>query len=409
MTMPAQETCAVSILERWSQLYFNWVHTNNLIYNQCWEDPRLDRKALDIQPDDTILVITSAGCNALDYVLMGPERVYAVDMNPRQNAVLELKMAGIRNLDYATFFQLFGRGRLADFDRVYESHLRGSLTKPTQHFWDRHRRYFRGEGFRKSFYFYGSSGYFAWLVNLYLRSKKSLREGVREMLGTTTVDEQREVYETYIRQHLWNQFIRWAIGRDATLAMVGVPKAQRKQVERYYEGGIAQFMNEAIESVFARLPFGDNYFWRVYLTGEYTPECCPEYLKENNFYALKDGLIDRVHVETNTLQGFLDRGRTPISKFVLLDHMDWMASHVHDALVSEWETFVACARPGSRVIWRSGGLDVDYVDPMVIRMNGAKQRVGELLTYHHGLAAELHTQDRVHTYGSFYIADLATA
>ena len=33
--------------------------------------------------------------------------------------------------------------------------------------------------------------------------------------------------------------------------------------------------------------------------------------------------------------------------------------------------------------------------------------VGELLTYHRRLAAELHEKDRVHTYGSFHIADLA--
>ena len=50
---------------------FNFVHQHNLVYNTCWEDPRLDRVAMDIGPNDNILVITSAGCNALDYALMG--------------------------------------------------------------------------------------------------------------------------------------------------------------------------------------------------------------------------------------------------------------------------------------------------------------------------------------------------
>ena len=39
---------------------FNFVHQNNLVYNTCWEDPRLDRVAMDIGPKDNILVITSA-------------------------------------------------------------------------------------------------------------------------------------------------------------------------------------------------------------------------------------------------------------------------------------------------------------------------------------------------------------
>ncbi len=64
---------------------------------------RLDRQALELKSTDRVLVITSAGCNALDYVLAGAGQVYAVDMNPRQNALLELKLSGIRNLQYEDF------------------------------------------------------------------------------------------------------------------------------------------------------------------------------------------------------------------------------------------------------------------------------------------------------------------
>ena len=40
-------------------------------------------------------------------------------------------------------------------------------------------------------------------------------------------------------------------------------------------------------------------------------------------------------------------------------------------------------------------------------VNGKPVRVGELLTYDRTLAEELHSRCRVHTYGSFHIADLA--
>jgi hypothetical protein len=45
--------------------WFNFVHRRNLVYNACWEDPRIDRQALAIGPRDTLAVITSAGCNVL--------------------------------------------------------------------------------------------------------------------------------------------------------------------------------------------------------------------------------------------------------------------------------------------------------------------------------------------------------
>ena len=38
-------------------------------------------------------MLTSAGCNALDYLLDGPAEIHAVDVNFRQNALLELKAA----------------------------------------------------------------------------------------------------------------------------------------------------------------------------------------------------------------------------------------------------------------------------------------------------------------------------
>ena len=78
-----------------------------------------------------------------------------------------------------------------------------------------------------------------------------------------------------------------------------MPRAQRNQIEAQYEGGIAQFVYDCVEAVFARLPLADNYFWRVYMTGHYTPDCCPEYLKPENFQKLRDGLADRIEVHTD--------------------------------------------------------------------------------------------------------------
>jgi len=51
-----------------SRWFFNQIHSRYLIYNQCWEDPAIDNEVLNIGPDDRLVMITSAGCNALDYL-----------------------------------------------------------------------------------------------------------------------------------------------------------------------------------------------------------------------------------------------------------------------------------------------------------------------------------------------------
>lgn len=395
----------MSALDWFSGRIFKHVHGNNLVYNTCWEDPRLDRVALDLGPDDNVLVITSAGCNALDYALCSPNHVYAVDMNYRQNALLELKQAGIRGLEFEDFFKMFGDGRLPGVREIYRQKLRKHLSGPSQIYWDKYIRFFDSK--RTPFYFRGTSGAFAKWIKFYTDYVRGLRPHLDAALNAKTLEEQRSIYETKLKDKFWTGLIRFFMDRDTTLSMLGVPKAQRKQIETQYRGGVVQFIEDCVEAVFARLPLADNYFWRVYMTGSYTRQCCPEYLKPDNFQRLKAGLVDRVTTHTDSVQAFLERHKGRISRFVLLDHMDWLADKLFPILELEWQSILDRAAPGTRILWRSGGLRTDFLEQVQVQVDGRLRHLPELLNLNPDLASELHKKDRVHTYGSFYIADLA--
>ncbi len=386
---------------------FSFVHRRNLVYNTCWEDPRLDRQALGLSADDTVLVITSAGCNALDYALQAPREVHAVDMNPLQNALLELKAAAIRRIEFDDFFQVFGSGFHPRWRELYQDAVRPALPGWCRPIWDRRESFFDGTGRRKSFYFRGTSGFFAWLIGAYMNRSAPLRDAIEAILEADSVEQQAEIYDSRkVSQLLFSRPLRWTLRRDTTMAMLGVPRSQRLQIDREYPGGISGFIQDRIETVFKRIPLKDNYFWRVYLTGSYTRECCPEYLKADHFEALKIGLIDRVSTHTATVQGFLENHPGTISRFVLLDHMDWLYENHPQALRGEWQSILNRSAPHTRILWRSAALNVDFVNPLTVNAAGKPIRVGDLLCYHSALAEKLHQADRVHTYGSFYIADL---
>jgi len=87
--------------------------------------------------------------------------------------------------------------------------------------------------------------------------------------------------------------------------------------------------------------------------------------------------------------------------------MDWLSHARPDLLQSEWQAIVDRARPNARILWRSAGFQVDFVDPIRVQRSQQTQTVGDLLEYRTTLAQDCHRRDRVHTYGSFYIADLA--
>ena len=253
---------------------FKIVHGHNLVYNTCWEDPRLDHQAMKLTPDDTVLVITSAGCNALDYALAGPKQVVAVDMNPRQNALLELKLAGIRSLEFEDFFAMFGDGRLPGAERSTKTSCGPRSAEWPRRYWDRWIEFFEPKN-RRPFYFRGTCGTFAMLINLYFNRVAKLRPRINELLECTTLDQQQEIYDRYIRDRIWSRPVRFAMRRDTVLSLLGVPRPQRHQIETQYPGGINQFVRDCLDAVFARLPLADNYFWRVYMTGRYTPRVLP--------------------------------------------------------------------------------------------------------------------------------------
>jgi S-adenosylmethionine-diacylglycerol 3-amino-3-carboxypropyl transferase len=363
----------------------------------------LDREVMGLNEEDDLVLITSAGCNALDYALDNPRSIHAVDMNFRQNALLELKIAGIRSLDFEAFFSLFGEGGHSDFRQWYSQRLRVQLSPQAQQYWDARTHFFERRNAEASFYHRGTTGIFGKMLVAYCRMTGVYDDALR-LFAASSIDEQRNIYFNRVKPRFWGRGIKGALSTDLALSLIGVPKAQRDHLETTCSQDVSEFMEECMEAVFTRLSTEDNYFWRLYLFGRYSKECCPEYLKEANFERLKSGLVDRVHIATSDMTSFLKGHPESFSRFVLLDHMDWLSTQSSELLLEEWQAIFDRARPGAMALWRSGGSRVDYVDPLVIQRGGAKKQVGDLLEYDTTRAAACHSRDRVHTYGSFYIA-----
>src|SRR5438045_2806349 len=77
-------------------------------YSTCWEDAEILREALQVQPGDTCLSIISGGCNTLSLLLDDPARVVALDFNPNQCHLLQLRMAAYGELDHGGKLELLG-------------------------------------------------------------------------------------------------------------------------------------------------------------------------------------------------------------------------------------------------------------------------------------------------------------
>jgi S-adenosylmethionine-diacylglycerol 3-amino-3-carboxypropyl transferase len=374
-------------------LFFNIVHNRCLIYNVCWEDPRIDRQLLGLKSDSRVVVVTSAGCNTLDYLLDSPAEIHAVDVNPRQNALLHFKLALIEQGDFDDLFALFGIGSHQRFREIYAL-LRKRLPFFAQTFWDEKIHYFDSTNKKKSFYYHGTSGSIAWILKRYLLGSNKNAVHFFDLLDAQNLQEQKEIYYK-IEPLLWGRFSSWLVKQPLTLAMVGVPRPQLRLIKEQYQDGVLGYVSDKLKHVFTEVLIRDNYFWRVYLYGSYTRRCCPNYLKEENFPLLRAN-TGRVHIHNTTISAFLTKNPGVYSHFVLLDHQDWLAWHDPEALREEWCLLLQNSRPGSKILMRTAGLDISFLPQM------AKSS----LRFFPELTETLHKQDRVGTYGSVHLAEV---
>lgn len=385
---------APSLKQRMYDAWFRHVHGSKLIYNTCWEDPRADRALLGLAPGSRVAMITSAGCNALDYLLDDPAAVHCVDLNPRQNALLELKIAALRRLEFDDLFQVFGEGRHPRFAQLYRQALRPGLSAAAADYWDRHGDWFDGRG-RGSFYFRGASGDVAWLVRRLLKlTRPRLRQELLALFEAPDLAAQKAQYAR-IEPRLFGPVLRTLIRQPWTLSLLGVPRAQRDLITRQYPGGVSAFVQDKLRWLLTELPIRDNYFWRLYLHGRYTRACCPNYLRPEHHATLRDR-VERIGVHTTSFTRFLEAEQPPFTHFVLLDHQDWLWAHDHAALDSEWRWILKRSAPGARVLLRSAALRVEFLPEFAS---------AQLLPQ---IAAERwHPRDRVGTYGSTLLAEVA--
>ena len=257
---------------------------NDFIYAFTWEDSRVDLRLLKINTDDVILCLTSAGDNLLDYIYAAnPRRVHAVDLNPSQNHLLELKVAAYRALAYDDFWKMFGDGRHPNFRNLLIHKMSPFMSSQAMQFWLSRTDVFTG---KHGLYEHGGSGHAIKLVR-YLVRLFGLSDTVKKIGEAQTLNEQRELWPA-VRAIVMSRPLHWAFVSSSFLwRAAGVPPNQAALIIKDYEnpetgasaGGsigskgeaVWQYIHNTFEPISQEtLVSEDNFYYGVCLTGRYT-------------------------------------------------------------------------------------------------------------------------------------------
>jgi len=110
------------------------VEFSKLLFGMSWEDPGSDRRALQVQPGDTIVTISSGGCNTLGFLAEDPRTIYAVDINASQSYLLELKCAAVRAFECNDLHAFLGLAQSKYRLEMFES-ISKALSKSALEYW----------------------------------------------------------------------------------------------------------------------------------------------------------------------------------------------------------------------------------------------------------------------------------
>lgn len=383
------------LLERLFTLWFR-----GFVYNQIWEDPRVDARALQLSASSRVVTIASGGCNVLNYLTHDPASIVAVDLNTAHMALTRLKLAALKHLpDHDAFYAFFGRGDQAvNLDR-YRTYLRPHLDAETRRYWEQRTPPWgrkRIRMFKTGLYDRGRLGFFLRFVHAVARQQGHDPEA---LLQARTMEEQEQFFDEVVAPFFRSRLVRWVAGQPMTVFSLGIPPQQHQFMESEARGSVIELYLSRLRKLVCGFPLDDNYFaWQVFgRRYDHTARrALPDYLRAEHFETLRDRL-HRVDTQVASYDQFLAaQPEDAHTSFVLLDAQDWMPPAKIAAL---WQRIARVGVPGTRVIFRTAGT-ASPVEPAL--PHALRQR----FTYHRAQSEALHEQDRSAIYGMFHLYEL---
>lgn len=352
-------------------------------YAQVWEDCDLLRRALAVGPEDDVLSIGSAGDNVLALLLDDPRSVTALDLNPAQAALIELKLAAYRALAWPELVCLLGARDGHDRLDLYER-VRPLLTRRARRFWD-HRPADVAVGVLHTGRL---ERYFETFRTRHLSSLVPA-EVVRELVTLDDRPAQRALFSRWFDTAPFRAVFDVYFGRE-TLARDGRDPSQFRFVA---DVDVAAMLWERFRYASCELPARDNFYLEYFLTGGYRDlDLGPPHLRRAHFETLR-ARVDRVELVVAELGRHLAAvAPGHYSKANLSDLFEYLSPADSETLFGE---LAHALRPGGRIA---------YWNFLVPRAPTGPARAR--LRSHDATADALWRRDRAFFYRSFRLEEI---
>jgi S-adenosylmethionine-diacylglycerol 3-amino-3-carboxypropyl transferase len=275
---PAAPPSSADVRDRWAVGRLGSEHPKEpeVVFGQVQEDPAVELAALArCEPAATVFCVGSGGCVALWLLSARPAAVHAVDINPAQIHLIELKRAAFRELSREDLVAAL----TSDAGPFYGG-LRSSLSPQARAFWDA-RRPLLSSGLNHCGALDRKLVWMRRALHLLLGRRRQ-----ESMLGEPDAAAQRRFYHERWDDWRWKLLFRWGLSRPV-LRLV-YDRALLDGLPRDF----ARIMKEQVDAAFLGSPIRENgYLWETFL-GRPAPDASglPIYLQRPHHAIVREGL-----------------------------------------------------------------------------------------------------------------------
>ncbi|MGL5889744.1 MAG: DUF3419 family protein [Bacteroidia bacterium] len=300
-------------------------------YANCWEDADLLANALNIQPGDRVLSIASAGDNSFALLAFSPAIVVAVDVNPVQLWLGELKKAAFTLSSHDEFIEFLGFKQSNRRREIYTK-LSAQLPAETRIWCDKHIELIEA-GIINQGKFERYFGYFRKKLLPLIHNKKRITELFREK----TDQEQKKFYDEHWNTWRWRLFFRVFFSRFV-MGKYGRDPEFMKEVKV----SVGKYIFGKSETHLQNKMMQQNHFLHHILAGYFEPQL-PMYARKENFERIKKNLNNIVFFKGYAEDACREYG--PFDAYNLSNIFEYLSAEVSTTIAQQ---LCASSKPGAR-------------------------------------------------------------
>jgi len=312
--------------------YSEKINSSVLHISNSWEDVEVLIEGIGSVKDKRILSIAGAGDNLFSLCSLEPESIYAVDENPAQLYLIDLKKVAMQELEHSDCVEFLGYRDCFVRLLIYNS-ISEFLEPDSKIYWDNHLSKI-DQGIVHAGKFEHYFQLFCNRVLPFIHSEKM----VLDLFKEKSEEEQIEFYNTHWNSRLWRMFFKLFFSRrmlannDKTIVLPN-------------ELEISNYLFERTSEYLKSTDCQHDMMLQYMLTNEFG-DLLPHYLREENFQNVKANL-DKIHTIHGTFQNTISEH----GKFDVIQFAD-LFEHVSKEKFDEYPNEIALGcNLGARIIY----------------------------------------------------------